>query len=487
MHSMLIRHMTRVSVLMLSVILMVGTTSTSPASGAVNGQQTSGTVIAYISSSTRSQAIRLVNPDGSGDTPLWQFPFATSPEDAIGTLAWRPDGGELLFDSGHDWQRSMNIRDLYAIAPNGSGYRRVSRPPAPNAYAAYATGTVTFQLAAFMMGDVQIYIEGATEPISFFARSGMTYQITQTIADFGPNVRQYIRLWNPSSVRYACDFSLEGWVDPVAGQTTNFGTVDFNWQPDFACPFAFSGTWAADGASVLYVFREMTTDLYSKNNLWQIAARANIGDQGTRLLNMYDVVYPERLYRAVIGPSSQANMMLMLHQAPVNDQVYLGTLANALGAARVNLGLCPVAVCQVLDIAWLPDGSGFYMSRTEEGIDQPPHVGVLYRYTFADQTLNKVLHLPGEVIGKLAVAPDGKAIAFERAQRLSELVEQVYFGATAQCPCEIWRVNNDGSDVRRIVADGRAPAWSMVAPQTRPEPNPQPELTPRLWLPTIRR
>lgn len=38
----------------------------------------------------------------------------------------------------------MAIRDLYAIAPDGSRFRRVNAPPRPEAYGNDPTGTVTF-------------------------------------------------------------------------------------------------------------------------------------------------------------------------------------------------------------------------------------------------------------------------------------------------------------------------------------------------------
>ncbi|RIK34590.1 MAG: hypothetical protein DCC55_32860, partial [Chloroflexi bacterium] len=70
--------------------------------------------IAYVGPSRESQQIRLINPDGSNDRPLWQAPPNTTRQQGIGELGWRSDASELAFDSGHDWQRSMNIRDIYS-------------------------------------------------------------------------------------------------------------------------------------------------------------------------------------------------------------------------------------------------------------------------------------------------------------------------------------------------------------------------------------
>lgn len=135
-------------IILCATILLVPFTPMPHTNPASAQSRNDGTTIAYVSSSTDNQEIRLVNPDGSGDRVLWRVPTASQPVDGIGTLNWRPDGTELLFDSGHDWQRSMAIRDLYAVAPDGTALRRVSRPPGPEAYGNYPTGTVTFVMDA---------------------------------------------------------------------------------------------------------------------------------------------------------------------------------------------------------------------------------------------------------------------------------------------------------------------------------------------------
>lgn len=167
---------------------------------------------------------RRFNPDGSGDHLLWRLPKASHPADGLGTLHWRPDGAKLLVDSGHDWQRSMGIRDLYAIAPDGSRFRRVSSPSGPEAYRNYPTGTVTFVVDALEVGDVQIYIEGALEPFKYVARRFESYRITQTVADLGDGVRQYIRLWDLEAYKNPCNYAEDAWVDVVPGQFVALNT-----------------------------------------------------------------------------------------------------------------------------------------------------------------------------------------------------------------------------------------------------------------------
>jgi hypothetical protein len=134
----------------------------------------------------------------------------------------------------------------------------------------------------------------------------------------------------------------------------------------------------------------------------------------------------------------------------------------------------------------LPDGSGFIVARRESNAaSQSTQSGVLYRYTFADEELTEIVRLPGEVIGKFAIAPNGAEIVFERGAALDANSEAVYWGPTVLCPCELWRVDSDGDGLERLVADGRAPAWSTTAAPGQPSPNPN--LSPRVWLPFTRR
>ena len=57
--------------------------------------QMNAAVMAYISSSTDNQEIRLVHIDGTQDRSFWRIPSASHPSDGIGTLSWHPSGTEL--------------------------------------------------------------------------------------------------------------------------------------------------------------------------------------------------------------------------------------------------------------------------------------------------------------------------------------------------------------------------------------------------------
>jgi hypothetical protein len=79
-----------------------------------------GGTIAYVRNGTE---IRLIEADGSNDRRLWTHPDAKE-ELGIYDVEWRPDGKELAFSSGHAAVSSLYHADLYAIRPDGSGFRK---------------------------------------------------------------------------------------------------------------------------------------------------------------------------------------------------------------------------------------------------------------------------------------------------------------------------------------------------------------------------
>jgi Tol biopolymer transport system component len=71
----------------------------------------SGT-IAYIRGSTE---IRLIDPNGTNERRLWTHPDARAAL-GINDLAWRPDGKELAFSSGHAAATSLYDADIYTLS-----------------------------------------------------------------------------------------------------------------------------------------------------------------------------------------------------------------------------------------------------------------------------------------------------------------------------------------------------------------------------------
>lgn len=443
----------------------------------ISTQQRDGSVIAYVSSSTDNQEIRTINPDGTADTLLWRVPDGTHPVDGIGLggLSWHPDSTELAFDSGHDWQRSMNIRDLYSITSDGQNLRRITRPPSPDAYNQFATGTVRFTLDMIEQGDVQLYIEGQDEPFSYFSRLHDTWTFTATLADFGENQRQYIRVWDPESFSNTCNFSEEGWVDVVPDTFTDLGTINFSIVDDYTCPVLFGPSWTHDGSALNYIFREADT-VAADNNLWQIPSAASIGHSGTRLLDLGNYVFRGIPFRVVSGPTAETADDLFFLEYDFNTLIYYAPASNAEDHFALNLGLCPNIRCYIHDIEWVPDGTGIIYSRYEA--EHGPSSTAIYHYEIATAQISEIARFNNGVIGNLSISPHGSTVVFEYSDAIFDGTERQRYGPRLQCPCELWMVEHDGSDLHLLVEDGRQPAWSRSAPSTPVQQTATPALVP---------
>src|SRR5436309_398734 len=124
---------------LLPAVLLLTLTQSTPAGhqpGAVNR----GT-IAYVRGGAE---IRLVEPDGGGDRRVWTHPRPElSATMGVTGLAWRPDGKEIAFSSGHEAAQSLYQSDLYAIRPDGTGLRKITNPPDAAEYARLPKGSVS--------------------------------------------------------------------------------------------------------------------------------------------------------------------------------------------------------------------------------------------------------------------------------------------------------------------------------------------------------
>jgi len=125
-----------------------------------------GGTIAYVRNGTE---IRLIEADGSNDRRLWTHPDAKK-ELGIYAVAWRPDAKELAFSSAHAATSSLYHSDLYAIRPDGSGFRKLTNSPDRAEFARYPKGTVSVTVSNDQPGYKQsqasagvfiVYVAGA--------------------------------------------------------------------------------------------------------------------------------------------------------------------------------------------------------------------------------------------------------------------------------------------------------------------------------------
>jgi hypothetical protein len=418
--------------------------------------------IAYVSPSRDNQQIRLVNPDGSNDRLLWQVTPDTDRQNGIGELSWRSDASELAFDSGHDWHRSMYVRDIYSIAPDGTRLRRLTRPPAAFATNTYPEGTVTFILESYTSGDVELYIEGADQPISFFAEYGYAYPITQTLADLGDNVRQHIRLYGSNE----CHYNEEGWVDVIPGQVTDIGRIWFGYGNGYSCPQTIRPTWMYNRNELLYLFSQPDiTGFQDENNIWRLPGDAAPTSEGTLVLDYSQYVLEARLSLVAPGrtPAIADQLLAVVSESPWST-IFKAPIDDAGLREFINWGSCPV-LCDITGLAWLPDGSGFvfslYGDDFSSGLEK---FSGIYRYTFANQQLTELYRIANQAIGRLDISPDGSQLVFEQSNQLDDTTENYWLQPLLLCPCQLWIINSDGTNAHLFIDDGRGPVWSPVPP-----------------------
>jgi hypothetical protein len=423
--------------------------------------------IAYITPSRDNTEIHVIAPDGSRDEKLWQTPGGTARENGIGALSWSPDGEMIAFDSGHDWRRSMALRDIYTLR---LGDQRLTRPmnaPDTAAYAALPKGAVTVDIRNGAIGrKLEVYVAGAAEPKTVTMQSSSKLRLTfENVADFGPNIPQYVRVFDHrvgSPVGQPCWFDVGVAADVEPGKTVHAGETQDLY--DANCPVMSSPVWRADGAGLFFLFREINhTNSRHTNNIWQVEADPHPGDAGQRLLQETAwATNAPRIAAITASPkpdSANDVLMLLANQA---DRVMIGDMRDPGAAKTLGLDLC--FRCQILGAALLPDASGFLVSRFEEAqpVARRPTGGVIYAVDLASGKKTEILRLPGEVIGRLAISPDGTRIVFERASRIDEtnmLGHAPLFGPRLLCPCALWIAGRDGSAPKLLARDGRAPAW----------------------------
>lgn len=75
--------------------------------------------------------IWLIEPDGGNERRIDTVDKADEHSAyAIAGKAWRPDAGEGKFAGNHELNCSLYEPDIFAVRPDGSGYRRITNPPA---------------------------------------------------------------------------------------------------------------------------------------------------------------------------------------------------------------------------------------------------------------------------------------------------------------------------------------------------------------------
>ncbi len=390
--------------------------------------------IAYVAANGRE--LRLVRPDGGGDRAVWRLP------DTLHTItapAWSPDGAEIAFASNHEMAVSFYERDLYAVAPDGSGLRRLTNPPAHADLAALPRGTVTVTLQnlTFDGGPYFVYVMGAPEPKQEILAPAATTRLTfENVADLGDGVEQPVVVIN----------GINRWWDAAAAADVRPG------RSVAAPPLSVGGTpmehfgadapfWRADGSRVGFLFGPTCL-------LLQAPAEPRPG-------HAFDPLLPADVFGPVCaaewGPAAAADQLLVMDARPYTESGETHIYRVREGARQTG---APVATfgeyVRVIDLRWLPDGSGFLVARQDALTDEDVN---LYEFTFATRRLRKLTDFTGGMVRHFSVSPDGGSIVFERITGGSP-------GEISTLPPDLWIIGRDGSNPRPLVRNAAYPAWN---------------------------
>jgi len=388
--------------------------------------------IAYIRGGTE---IRLIESDGSNDRRLWTDPAATAAL-GINGLAWRPDRRELAFSSGHEAATSLYHADLYAIRPDGSGFRKLTNAPDHGDLARFPKGSVTvtvsndqpgYQQTAASAGIFIVYVAGADEPQQITLPPGTTKTLVfKTVADFGKQAQPIVAAYG------AHRWFMPG-LDVVAGRVTK--APDFSITGDGIEYFgAYRPVWRSDGSRVSYrtgvctlnsVPVNPTPGEYVFNPLF--AGKAPLGsctwDWGPTTALANQLIYTEN--------ASGASSIYRIAEGGTHP----GTKLTDFSDIEYQL---------LFDLHWLMDGSGLLYSTQTLMRDSAN----IFRYDFASGKTTQVTKLENEFARTFSVSPDGKWIVFERAKTADKDQE-----------ADLWIISTDGRDAHLLVKNAFEPSW----------------------------
>ena len=433
------------SVLVSSVFIYCGNAdqvnaATNLATAPVNESNVNPTgLIAY---TRNDEEIRVIDSAGGNDKQLWTHPDAKEPF-GIFDLAWRPDGKELAFSSGHENIVSLYHADLYGIRPDGSGLRKITNTPAYNNLKDYKKGTVTitlknlqysFQTAQSSTGIFTVYVIGAEMPQQILLAPGATKTIVfNNVADFGDHAQPVVAMYG--QIRWI----MPG-TDVVAGKNTK--APDFLISGDGYEYFgAFRPVWKADGSQISY--RDGMCVVKT------IPAKPGIGVQFNSLFGKNGPTgscYWDR------GPTqSLSDKVLYYVDASEESSGFYMRQEGETSKSPEPLYMTPDGA---YDVKWLPDGSGFLYSKNYYREDYK-RVCNIFHYDIASKKHVPVTNLEDGYAREFSISPSGKWVVYEKCQIDQDRPDDLDFISS-----DLWIISTDGTGDRLLVKNGMSPSWS---------------------------
>lgn len=418
--------------------------------------QADDTTIVYVKD---NKELRLIQPDGSNDRLIWQFPDGAS--GGIMSVAWRPDGQQIAFTSSHEATCSEFDADIYLINPDGSNLHRLTNAPGCSQLAAYAQGSASVQVENQLsnVSQLLVYIEGAptAKVISLLPGSTTTVVFPQ-VADLGAGVLQNAVVIN-GNTRW---FDAAVHADVVAGQNQHAGKITVSGEGSKAYG-AYHISWNPEGSTLSYQF--------GQGNLWQVGLDVPILGEGGPLLD-------PQTNNSILGRSPV--------WSPIDNQFLYEDFGNrppSVVRAEVGSTDAGTPLAHVVfnsGIAWLSDGSGFVVADDDDLLSHTD----LYLMRFENNSITQLTQTAAH-----------EAAAFPKVSADSSQMVYVYVPDVKANPVvyQLRIMNIDGSNDHLLVEGGTRADWSRVAPQT-PVATPTPGVTPTpqsgttsVYLPLLKR
>ena len=407
-----------------------GVTSARPSSPASSTTASAGT-IAYIRGGTE---IRLIESDGTNDRRLWTHEFAKEGS-GIHDLSWRPDGKELAFSSSHLNVASLYHADIYAIGPDGKGYRKITNSPDHGELARYPKGVVTvtvrneqpmWKQSQASSGVFFVYVVGADEPQAVTLPPGSSRTLVfKSVADYGSHAQGVVAMYG--NYRWF----IPG-LDVRAGQTSK--APDLGITGDGVELFgAFRPTWRADGSRLSYRSGLCVTS--------SIPAQPTPGEFVFKPL--FSGEQPSGACTWDWGPAPALADQILYTANIGGSHIFRITEGGKHPGTKVHT-FSELDHQILLDLQWLPDGSGFLYSFPDLAYE----FGNLFRYDFATKRVTQLTDFKDTYARAFDVSTDGGWIVFERARKWNDDNE-----------VDLWIMRVDGSNPRLLVRGGLAPSW----------------------------
>lgn len=408
---------------------------------------TLGTIAYVRSNDATGDEIRLIEPDGSNDRLLWRTNVPDLPElEQISALAWHPAASELAFASRHEEACSFYNSDVYTIQADGSGYRRVTAPPACGKTNGLPTGTVNVYIDNWTetSGPFYVYFEGAPGPQIITLAPGSAAKVTFTnVADYGSFKQWAVVAFG--EVRFT---SVSGNADVIPGTTVDTTGYISMWSGSTTWGW-MNPTWKSDGSQISYVLDGITPYTIPSSS-------TTPGSIGSRLFDIEPVdfpYFPEHFTWA--PPGARENQVLYTawaydSEGYLTEFIFVGTA----GSTSPGDALVPIGESvghTTLGLAWLPDSSGFLYSKTE-GWNEYANI---YKYSFATGTATSLTNFTSGYPRRLSISPDGAHVVYEY-QANGEWTDLYY-------DLDLWMMDRYGNGQTMFVQNARAPAWSPVA------------------------